>query len=375
MKNIDIEFVNIQSHEHTKFHLRPGLNFILAEDNNVGKSTIFKVIVFAMQLPKVDGTDANELIRGGCTSAKAVFIIEGIEYTLWLFREGGKQVRAFFETKDPDGLVTRSLNAPADLKAAFDIVISNDGKVINFNDADSIQLVVQDTPKNDEVLSRVLIDLRVENIKVNAARLSQEASTDYRIVKARYEQAEQAISTMRYCDTVGIFNTEYPQLAAGCRVLDAIGEPCSCLVSATVGHSVDELEILSRVTLSLIDLEGLRETTHVDLQAYESVLSLAETANRVCLALSEAASKLRKPLPSGTSEAVDVLSKALPVLETTSKGLAAMSRAFNNGSRANTMSKEIEELNKLISDMAQRVQCPIKGEVFYTNEECIPVSD
>lgn len=154
MKHIDIELVNIQSHEHTRFHLEPGLNFILAEDNNVGKSTIFKVIMFAMQLPKVDDVDANELIRGGCSSAKAMFTVEGVIYTMWLFRDGNQRARAFFEIKDPNGETTRSMNAPLDLKQAFDIVLSNDGKVVNFNDADSIQLVVQDTPKNDEVLSK-----------------------------------------------------------------------------------------------------------------------------------------------------------------------------------------------------------------------------
>ena len=375
MKHIDLEFVNIQSHEHTKFHLGPGLNFILADDNNVGKSTIFKVILFAMQMPKVSSDDANVLIRGGCTSAKAVFTVEQTIYTLWLFRDGPRQVRAFFETRDPDGATTRSTSAPQDLKDAFDIVISNDGKVINFNDADSIQLVVEDTPKNDEVLAKVLIDLRVENIKTNAGRLLQETATDLRIAKARADDAARVLSTMHYCHQVADFKQMYPMLEAACAILDATLEPCSKLEEQKPQIDMEQVECLDAVVSLLGPLSDLVEASTRVSPKCISTLKDVEAALTIVPVLEQVASCMRPKPVEDLSEKIADVEAALDVADALTKGLAAMSRVFNSRSRIQSLNKEMDSLKEKIARQAPRVECPIKGEVYYTYEECIPVDD
>lgn len=58
VETVEIIFHNIQSHEHTEFCLKPGMNFILADDNNVGKSTIFKVLTRIAKAPTIDVPEA-----------------------------------------------------------------------------------------------------------------------------------------------------------------------------------------------------------------------------------------------------------------------------------------------------------------------------
>lgn len=375
MKHIDMEFVNIQSHEHTKFHLQPGLNFILAEDNNVGKSTIFKVIMCAMQLPKIDQVSPDELIRGGCTSAKAVFTVEDTQYTLWLFREPGRAANAFFETRDADGIVTRSPSAPADLMAAFDIVVSSDGKVVNFNDADSVQLVVQDTPKNDEVLAKVLIDTRVEDIKVNADKLSREIVGDYKVLSARYADSQRVLSSMHHCDAVATFKDEYNMLQAGCRVLDTIEEPASLLMHLPSIKELVGVEILDSVMQLLAQLDEMSGAEDFPVSAYNRTLEEIEPALRVYGIIVDAASGLRPRMSAKVATSMESAETASAVLDKVAVGLAAMSRAFNNGSKAASLEKEMTEIQQAMDLKMTRVMCPVRGEVYYSDEKCIPVSD
>lgn len=375
MKHVDIEFINIQSHEHTKFHLGPGLNFILAEDNNVGKSTIFKVLMCAMRLPQIDAVDPNELIRGGCSMAKAIFSFDNVTHTLWMFREPRGTARTFFETVDADGTTTRSLSAPADLVDAFDIVKSEDGKVINFNDADSVQLVVEDTPKNDEVLSKVLIEMRVETIKENAIRLSREIAQDYKVVFGKNDMAKRSLEQMHYCSAVPTFKEEYDILRAGCSVLDLIEAPAQELLKLPPAPDV---ATLNQVETALYTVERLvrvpvitAPTKQVDMNALDETFRSLD----VLVALSKVQDSVCAPIPAKALTNLTTTEHAVSVLQSVSNALAAMSRAFNSGARADSIHREIQEIKKDIAEACPRVQCPIKGEVFYTDEKCIPVDD
>ena len=171
METVRFEFKNIQSHAFTQFTLGPGLNFILADDNNVGKSTIFKTLTLVSKMPNVSNEDLTELLRVGESSGYASFVFRDVRVTFWMFRQSSGSISSFFELAHGDEVPVRSLSCPKDLLEALDIVVGDDGQPINFNDADSVQLVVQDTSKNDEVLAKVLIDLRVEEIKEKSRRL------------------------------------------------------------------------------------------------------------------------------------------------------------------------------------------------------------
>lgn len=375
MKHVDIEFVNIQSHEHTRFSLEPGLNFILAEDNNVGKSTIFKVLMCAMQWPKVDSVTPNELVRGGCSSAHATFTVDGTAYTFWLFREG-TQSRAFFETRYSDGTISRSNEAPAGLRDAFDVVLGDDGQVLNFNDADSVQLIVQDTTKNDEVLARVLVDVNVETIKENSMKLASQVQQDYKLLQARHESAAYAVSTMHYCDAVDMFKSEYPSLESTSRVLDTIETPCVAL--RTIPAPPD-MKSIGQVQSALTLCEELHEISRLEAKRVGSVKE--EELNECAAAIKAhgVLSELVHNVPDrqiGTigSELTEV-SRALSVLFKLTDILAKMANAANAAARSVTNNKEIKELETELAASCVKVICPVKGEVLFTDEKCIPVGD
>ncbi len=377
MKHIDIEFVNIQSHEHTKFYLEPGLNFILAEDNNVGKSTIFKVLVCAMQLPKVDAVTPDELIRGGCTSGRASFTVEGNTHTLWLFRSSGK-TQAFFETTYSDGATVRSAGAPTELREALDIVMSDDGKVINFNDADSVQLIVQDTPKNDEVLARVLIDLRVENIKDNAVRLSQQLQQDYKIYQARLETAQYAVKSQHYCYAVDTFNQEKALLSTACSVLDVLEKSCSPLPSLPTLKDGSELVAMESASGLIQTLSTILECVHEGTpKITEEDVNIVDCACSVLVKLCEVSSNVPNVRLAGFSKSLSEVESIQDVLARLTRAVACMSDAFNASARMISIGKSMVEVEQSISELGavKHVQCPIKGEVIYTDEKCIPVGD
>ena len=376
MKDVAIEFVNIQSHEHTKFSLHPGLNFILAEDNNVGKSTIFKLLMCAMELPQVSGADIDELIRSGCSQARATFRYDGVTCTLWLFRGEGRSAKAFFELDLGDGVNTRSLGAPTSLREAFDIVSTADGKVINFNDADSVQLIVQDTPKNDEVLSQVLIDVKVDAIKANAVKLGQQIQQDYRLAKSKLDDVTTILSTMQYVEAVDSFKQEKLMLTAACRVADIVCEPWSQLdYSGPAPNTVD----IDRLRAAFRIYEGLYDLTIPDsillntatpklfeeLSSCISVLKALDLASDVAVT---GAPKIKQQHIDNAKQAIDVLSKL-------NRAVGALSASTSAAREMDRLARERTKVHKRLKEIAPCVQCPVKGEVYYSDEKCVSCSD
>lgn len=376
MKQVDIEFVNIQSHEHTKFQLRPGLNFILADDNNVGKSTIFKVITCAMQLPNVPSADLAELVRGGTRNAMAAFTVEDTTYIFWIFCEPGRAAHAFFEIKTPDGTTTRSMSAPAELRSALDIVTSPDGHMVNFIDADSVQLVVQDTPKNDEVLSQVLIDLRVDNIKANIVRLNQQIQQDYRMVKSKYDDTTHLLSTLHYVDTVDAFKDENVTLSAACRVADAIEELCSVLTDLPLIPEQLNVSALKRALQVYEGLSSLEAERSPILDAISPDLFVHFNACLEMLTRLECArDSLSTPAPKIKAKQLANAKIGLAVLDRLQKAWGSLRFADSALQEIQTLAKERESVLSELQSKTQRVTCPIRGEVFYSDEKCVPCSD
>lgn len=376
MKNVDIEFMNIQSHEHTRFHLQPGLNFILAEDNNVGKSTVFKVLLCAMHLPQVPTAELNELVRGGCTQARATFRFDDVTCTLWMFREGDHTVRAFFETRHGDEPSVRSLGAPGELRDAFDIVTGLDGKVVNFNDADSVQLIVQDTPKNDEILAKVLIDLRVDNVKANAYKLNQQLQQDYRLAQSKLDDVNHILSTARYVSTVDDFNDEHATLSAACRVADAVVEPWTQLEAVKPLPDGKDFQCMHAALRALEDLQGVDVADPPIVRAISPDLFVhMGSCLKVLQKLEEAAGYDIGAVCTIKKKHLENANRGLQVLSALEQAAGLLSFSLNASRDAERYMSERARLLHKISEVTKRVTCPVKGEVYYSDEECIPCGD
>lgn len=376
MKDVQIEFVNIQSHEHTVFSLHPGLNFILAEDNNVGKSTIFQVLMCAMELPQVPHEEISQLIRSRTTQARATFRFDTTTCTLWLFRGDGSSPRAFFETDIGDGVVTRSMSAPTSLREALDVISGADGKVVNFNDADSVQLIVQDTPKNDEVLAQVLVDAKVDNIKANSVRLRHQMQQDYTIAKSHYDDTTTILSTMRYVYEVDSFNDEKEVLAVACRVADSV---CDVIDSVDYdGKIVNGAEL--HVTRKALDLYNILDG--IDIPAEPATEAISDdiidildagigTLNKLLLGLQECDVEV----PNIQAVQIIKAQQGISVLERLQSACASAGFAQSAARDMHRLLSEKDSVLSKLGQITQRVRCPIKGEVFYSDDKCIPCSD
>lgn len=385
MKEVTITFSNLQSHESSRFTLKPGINFILAEDNNVGKSAIFKVLSTIAKAPKVNGAKLDRLIRTGTSKAYAAFDMEGERVVAWFIRgdtPGGTKL--FFEHLDSTGEVVRYASCPQFLLDALGIVRNEDGDdVINFNDADSVQLIARQTAEADSLVTQVLQDQRIETIKQTYLRLHQTLVGDDRVYSAQVDTASKMLSDMTFNTSVVSFNDMLPKLEAMCRVCDSGLKPMPKLVEGT---SVNQeqfdlcgilLRAISSVTIAHDELtkveksvtfnhEAMLKWEQVRLDRLYRVISLLGSAEIDKLLRTKARPKRYR-------------SRYLDHLYFSS---IAVTKALSFMKESNDARREVKLLQvknaELGAQMLQRskiVDCPVRGKVFYSNDKCIPCSD
>lgn len=376
MKNVSIELLNIQSHQHTAFNLQPGLNFILADDNNVGKSTIFKILSFAVKMPDISNEDAKEILRVGEDKGYASFKFDNSHVILWLFRDTGDRIRVFFESRTEDGASTRTTSCPSKLLEALSIIRGDDGTPINFNDADSVQLVVQDTPKNDEVLARVLIDLKVEAIRKNAQQLSKQIVQDYRYISSKLEDTKHTLSSLHYNEGVNSFRDEEELLYAAVRVADLLDAECGHLKDATVEippitEELKQLTCAQRL-LSVFDEISFE---HLSQTVVQIDTNMVNTVYRTLLTFSEFDVKVLQRADAISAPVLDNMSTCTDTLAALMTASYAANNVVKTCRLLESISKEIQDIQETLSRECKVVNCPVKGDVYYSDEECVPLSD
>lgn len=372
MKSVKIAFSNIQSHEHTQFSLEPGLNFILADDNNVGKSTIFKTLTTMIRAPQVSNEDLSELLRSGAREGYASFSYDDLTVVFWLTRDGDR-VRCFFEVRHSDGTNNRSASCPAGLLQALDIVIGEDGQPINFNDADSVQLIVQDTSRNDAVFLKILVDERIENIRLNAYQLDKQLLTDYNIAENRVQDARRVLSTMSFNTAVDEFNDELDLLLAATRVTDCLQSSCVFPESATAPINMESLQQLSVIAEVLSALDGLQLETLAGAIELTNELPRLESAVNVLQAVAGIDTDALSSRVPAEAELVP-LTQALRVLEILDKSATSARIARGKSAELDKCEYEVRSIQQQLREQCPVVCCPVKGEVFYTNDQCVPCS-
>lgn len=375
MDKVLCRFHNIQSHEDTAFELMPGLNFILADDNNVGKSTVFKVFTTMARMPRVDNTRLCELLREGTSQGSATFYLEKTVVTFWLFRKDANHVVAFFEEGPDASSKIRREACPVCLLEALDIVLDRNGNVINFNDADSVQLVVSDSQKNDEVLAHVLIDLDVERVKYNSYSLGKTITSDIQVLDARYSDAVQVLSKLSYNEDVGVFDAERELLMNVVPFVDNMQDVMKELQEAKdPPYTARDLELLNACISIGLGVDGaLSELALPFVEVSEEELHLVHTVVDFLLAMGE--------LDDVVPDMARIESK-VSNLGILLNGLEALTKAGEQAKfLADTIHHEdvlIHSIASLYSQLQQSseiVDCPIKGKVYYSNAECISVNN
>lgn len=368
MLDVKFRLSNIQSHENTAFSLGPGLNFILADDNNVGKSTIFKAIMMMAKMPRVADGELHELLRGGASTGYVSMEFADRRVTFWLNRDG-ERVRAFFEIVEA-GVSTRSATCPQLVLDALDIVLGSDGLPINFNDADSVQLIVQDTAKNDEVLSKVLIDVDVDIIKQNALNLDKQVQQDYRLVDARYLDTQNLLSTLSYNDVVDTFFEEQELLYALVRVGDCLMQGCAL---ENVTGTLPALDPSVDVACSVADSLYVPDVVAVTVpEGFEQFLCATKVLTVLCAISVETLDD--KYLSDSTVKLAN-LARSVSVVDCLRKAEISSSFCASNTADMQSLKVEQQQLLSFMQENFEIVRCPVKGDVYFGDEECVPVGD
>lgn len=369
MRHVEIELRNIQSHEQTKFVLKPGLNFILADDNNVGKSTIFKILLLATKMPSVSNEDLSEIVRAGASKAYASFKFDDKTIVLWFFRESDR-IKTFFEVRSEDGGSIRVMDCPKELLDALDIVKGSDGQPINFNDADSVQLIVQDSPKNDEIIARVLIDDHVEEIREKMHRLGKEIVEDYKAASLKLDNSNRILESMQYVDTVDTFKDEKALLEIAATVADSLVENCK-FTTADVLYGENDLRHMQSVLdlLNAVKELDLRDSIAIDEIEFSRMHAVADITSSIA----DVNFEILRGLSVSERTLVNLRNACLVAQSLRN---ASISCSYMQKSEAE-MQLCLTERNTMYSDMSQRfktVDCPVKGQVFYSKDGCVPAA-
>ena len=342
MESVDLVFANLQSHEHTKFSLKPGLNFILADDNNVGKSTIFKVLSTLACAPFSNGVKIDRLIRTGTNQAYAAFKYGRKNVVARLYRgttPGASKV--FFEVVE-SGVITRQDTMPPDLLDALGIVVGENSSAINFNDADSVQLISKSSSESDAIVTYIMQDQRVEKMKRNMVEFSRELYNDERIFTAQADTADGILKGLEYAVHADEFERDIDELEVLCRVLDDNFMDMLALREwSQLGINVDSLKSVMHL---LEQLPCSREIVDITRQAVAP--SELEETYKLCI--------LSK-----------VFDEAWQTLVTLHESLVLLDNALD----------ELHGIQLKIAEIAETVDCPVRGKVFYTDEKCVSYFD
>lgn len=365
METVEIIFHNIQSHEHTEFCLKPGMNFILADDNNVGKSTIFKVLTRIAKAPNIASNKILPLIRNGCSEAYAAFKFNGETVIAYFTNYKGEAAKLFFEHHHPDGDITRTVFCPQSLLKALGILVGDNGEIINFNDANSVQLISEVSTEADNIITHVMLDANVEKIKENLYSLGKQINSDIKYYTTQIETTESILADLQYVHGVDDFKENLPALEAGCRICDY------GLVNISdydVKVPWNELQLMKRMTECLMEMENFCESTDkfptIDLSECKAGMRILNILDVLDL------ETLAKPAVD-----VDGFERVRTAMRVSSKlrdaVLGAQALCDLEKKLIRTVLQK-QEFAAELAQMAEVIECPMKGKVYYTDEKCLP---
>ena len=400
MDKVLVHLRNLQSHEDTAFTLEPGLNFILAHENNAGKSAIFRVLTAIAKAPKNSPGNLERLIRLGHREATASFSWEGQRVIAYIQRDVAASTKMFFEHIFDDGETIRSTQCPEALCKALGFMFDGEGNLINFNDADSVQLVAKCSVEADSIIAHVMLDSRVETIKENMRVLSRELQQDSRFLLKEKAHHEQMLQGTEYNLVADDFLESEEFLVAASRIADSQLQEIRNMPDSTDINSFSRLgkfiDILTDLDPSLQKLECKAAELPVSPEVIDTSMRLISDMASADVRI------LSRPLPSGVgldvirrscaiAETLSDISETLPALEKRLPSEDQLAEIKSGQNIANTLASlgpllyRLSKSSDEIKDMAlvrqqiyntmqaqgQDVMCPVKGRVLYTDEKCL----
>lgn len=368
MKTVEVLFQNIQSHENTRFVLKPGMNFILADGNNVGKSTIFKVLSRIAKAPNINSNKLLPLIRYGKSEALAAFKFDNESVVARFTKYDREAAKVFFEHTHADGEITRSAFCPKSLLDALGIVVGENGEIINFNDANSVQLISEVSADADTVITHVMLDANIESVKQNIYMLGREVNMDLKTIGAQVDTAENIVKDLTYKPAVAEFNEDRAKLEAACRVCDY------GLVEISTTKTVPSAEEMATVKRTLDCVSAVDRLLKVSNQ------TVGDCNLRYGMQLVQLLQKFDSidfSVLHGAVISSEDLQNCKRLYSVVSKMLSAVRSAESLNTSSKRLLKAVTEKQSVFREIESHsveVVCPVKGRVAYTDEKCVPYS-
>lgn len=367
-----IRLKDCQSWEDTTIDLSTEKPNILIADNNVGKSVVFKMLKITV-FPKIyTAEERRDLIRydAECAILTCLFDDDAIGMTL-VFRD---RVLYRFKRVEDTGFVTYS-EFPEIYREHLSIIKSDKSNnfIVNIIDTDQdINLVNTKSAGNVEILKLLAEEPTLSEvlIKINNATVPlKETEKQLRIQKINLEHSLEGY-TYTDVDALEADISKGDQLLKILEILlklyDLIDKISGYITDyCDYGSLLQMIEIMQRLQLVYEKLPSC----NFDDTDYKYIIATVETLS-VLFNISEKLNKVEY-------ESLDLDSIAL-VLETLqincdlSQKLQTLTEVQQ---RLLTSSAEAQEIKKQIDNSGFVIQCPIKGEVLYLNDKCLPYSD
>lgn len=337
MQVVEMELNNIQSHRKTRFKLCDNLTVIHGRGNNLGKSTIFKVIEFTAKYPNIKDIEVLEQLRVGEQEASVVYRFSEHQFTLKIHKTGLGRLSVYLH--DDVANVTLQ-HCPKELTNALGLVLY-DNNILNMYCANKTYLVADESKQSDEVLSFVLQDETVERIKENSTILLQRVNSDLNDAEVKLQNLRTELSHTIYNQYVDDYFSERDILYKISYVENKVNMLSFTEEKIEFSFSQDDLNLLQRQLNVAIRLESICNMF----------------SDRINL----------KPIEEPLDDLMSVLVKLTEFISYAESSILSSSIASNAKAEYKELLEEVRRSNLT-------VKCPVLGEVIY-GEKCLPVSD
>ena len=368
MHEVKLSLVNIQSHKNTSIVLKPGLTLLVAKDNNVGKSTVFRALDLIAQIHNSKPEDIIPLLRYGTEEGiiSCEFDNQRVELHIFLMNS---TIRYYF-LHNKNNTITHLDRAPTELIHALNLIAPTDIKqTINMVEADKYQIVIEEGSVNDSIISFLFTDQMVEHIKENAAEFANILSGDNKFYSSNISREQKKLETLKYRPYVKEFDDTKEFLTKICTLIDKIPnyDGLRKLNLTSINTSLNEKQNeLVELLDSLLCHKKITALSKSEVDFLINICDLIIVLGRLIKTLH---------LNSGQKIALDKIYSVLRKFEY----LDTLNNTLNNyimySNKLDKLLYEKSELTQQLSKILMTVNCPVKGKVFYNEKGCISTDD
>lgn len=361
MKEVKLFLTNIQSHKNTCITLKPGLTLLVAKDNNVGKSTIMRVLDIIAQIHHLKAEDIRPMLRYGAEEGIIHCEFDNQIVELHIFLSNTTVKYYFLHQKD--GVVTQHDKAPKELIQALNLIAPDDiEQTLNIIEADKYQVIIDEGNVNDSVISFLFTDQMVEHMKENAVILSNLLSNDEKFYSLSFSKEKEKLGTLAFNPYAEQFFADKEMLFLISRFVDALPNYQYLRKAAVHSYPLKRLE----QTLHFMELLQSLEISKLSSKKVEYLITISHLITIL--------ERLQKT-STITQYQSNHLTRLLSCVQTLDDFTVLLKQYWALAKDTQELLSNKSQLLQQLSKSYRTVVCPVKGEVIYHEKGCLPTHD